>query len=614
MIELLYFMVFILVAFSIGRRLLRLFKLKISFAEELVFGVCLGYFLIGYVAFFLGISGLIYKQLFYVLFLVGLFVSFFDIKYIFKGIKKSYSNFKFGFNLKTTLLFILFFFVVLNLVAVVAPIWRWDVLSYHFAVPKLYIKAHSIYYIFHSMSSNAPFFSQMLYLTAMVLKSPILAKLVSYSFSLIIVLGIISFSKRFFNLYVGLFGALIFFLMPLMMQSSISAGADVATALFCFVSFYAFVVWFKKLDIRWLVLSSVMMGVALSTKYFAGIQFLILSAFLVFRLITIKDKELKYKLACLFLFPLIAFLVFSPWLIKNYLYTGNPVYPLLYSLFGGKYLSQTKAMNLAMSGNAFPANLKNFVLMPWYLTMFSPKVSGVMGVGPVFLAFLPLLLVLKGKKNILLRLLLVFSFFAFTIWFFLGGHYVRFIYFIFPLLAIVCAFVINKLISSKVRLLRTFVLLVLLSTLLFNLNLWAGINLKYVPVVFGFESKEQFHDNLKDHSLYHASQFINENTSPDAKVLLFKDRRGYFINREYVYYNYAYTTYFDGVSDDSALLDELRDLGITHVIMNDNFDTYIATTFYPDEVHESFKNLTIKYAENIYSRKGVEVFELKWEG
>ncbi|MEA2036024.1 MAG: hypothetical protein U9O94_00840 [Nanoarchaeota archaeon] len=612
MIELLYFVVFILIAFSIGRRLLKLFKLKISFLEEFIFGVCLGYFILGYITFFLGISGLIYRSIFYVIVLLGLILSLFDIKYIVINLRKSYSNFKFGFNLQSILLIILLFFIVLNLVPLMGPVWKWDVTSYHFAAPKLYIAKHSIFFTPYINQTAYPLFTQMLYLFGMLVVNPILSKLIAYSFSILIVLAIISFSMRFFNFRVGLFGALIFFLMPRFMQSSVSAGSDISNALFSFMAFYSFVIWFKDLDIRWIILSAIMIGVALSTKYIAGIQLSIIFIFLLFRLITIKNKGIQYKLACLFLFSSIPFFIFSPWLIKSYIYTGNPVFPFLYSVFGGKYVSAANLANIVSAGKSLTVNLKNYLLLPWFLTMFPSKFPSIMGIGPVFLAFIPLLLLLKNKISNIIKILLGFSFFVITAWFFIGGHYVRFIFLVFILLAIVSAFVIDKLISYKSKIFRIFIFMVLLSSLVFNINLWVGMNHKYFPVVLGLETEDQFHDKLKDYSLYHASKFINTNTPPDTRVLLLKDNRGFFLDREFIFHSLAYTTYFDGLYEDKALLRKLNELDISYILVNHNFDSDATVkAIYTDEIEESFKNLTTKYSRKIYDRKNIEIFELK---
>lgn len=610
MIELLYFLAFMSVLFSLGRRLLRLFRLRIDFMEEVIFGMCLGYFIIGYITFFLGMFGLIYKPIFLTLFLVGIFISLFDIKYIMQNIKKMFSDFDFGFNLKSILFILLLFFLIINLIPAMAPPWTWMGISYHLAVPKIYMREHSIVYIPSILHSNFPLFTAMLNLFGLVLYNDIFLELIAYSFNITLILAIISFSKRFFDLKVGLFAALVFFLMPNVMENTTNFASDIANALFCFLAFYAFVFWFNELNLRWLILSSIMMGLALSTKYLAAIAFLILLFFLVIKLIFIKHKKKLYKFISLFLFSIISFLVFAPWLIKNYIYTGNPIYPFFYSLLGGKYLTETTMVYL--STPTFKLNFLNYILLPWNFTMFASKFPGIMSVGPIFLAFIPLLLLFKNKKNVVITLSLIFSFFAITLWFFVGSHYIRYILFAFTFLSIISAFVISELISYKSRVVNFFILIALFSSLVFNSILWMGMNLKVFPVVFGLESKEYFYDKLKDHNLYDASQFINKNSASNSKIFLVNDNRGYFLDRDFVVHNVGVSAYinYSRFSNDEEFFLRLKELNITHMIVNHNFDHDMGVRYTP-ELKKLFTNLTTKYSKQIYNKKNIEILELK---
>ncbi len=118
---------------------------------------------------------MIYKQIFYVLFLVGIIFSFFDLKYLTQNIKRIAFSFRIGLNLYSVLFCIILSFLILNLIICFTPVWDFDTVSYHFAVPKLYIKAHSIFYIPYIQQSNFPFFSEMLYLIGLLFKNEILS-------------------------------------------------------------------------------------------------------------------------------------------------------------------------------------------------------------------------------------------------------------------------------------------------------------------------------------------------------------------------------------------------------------------------------------------------------
>lgn len=612
MIELIYFLVFLLVSFSIGRKILPLFRLKIDFLEEIIFGICFGYIILGYLTFFLAVFGLLYQIIFYFIFIIGIIILLFDLPYIVKKVRSIKLDLKFGFNLNTILILILVFFIFINLIPSMAPVWGFDATGYHLAVPKLYMRAHSFVYLPWIIESNMPFFTEMLYLIGMILENGVLAQLIGYSFGILLVLAIFSFSKRFFSFRAGLFAALIFFTVPSFMEVLVRPESDVPLALFCFLAIYTFAIWLKNIDLKWLVVSAIMTGIALSIKYTAGIGFIALLFFMLINLFTLKEKGLFYKAKLFILFFIIAILVFSPWLIKNYYYTSNPVFPLLYDTFGGKYLTKENVLTLMGIGGGIKVDLLDYILLPWHLTMSILKFPSIMGIGAAFLAFVPLFFFLS-RKRFIHYFILGFSFLAITAWFFTGFHYIRFLLFALPGLSIISALTVCLLLDYNNKAVKRITLLVLLSVLLFSAVLWVGMNMKHFPVIFGFESEEQFYDKLKDYNLYEASKFINENTPPDSKILIVKDARGYFMDRGYIRYNIHYTTYFNEFDTDEKFINWLKGAGVTHILINHNFDNVstIKVVYDSHNANNLFMNLTTKYSEKIYGKRGIEIFRLK---
>ncbi len=83
----------------------------------------------------------------------------------------------------------------------------------------------------------------------------------------------------------------------------------------------------------------------------------------------------------------VALLVCSPWLVKSYIYTGNPVYPFFYSVFSGKDWTgelargySTLQANFGL-GNDFAS----FLLLPYNLAAYSWAFYDTPGlyVGPI---------------------------------------------------------------------------------------------------------------------------------------------------------------------------------------------------------------------------------------
>ncbi|HVJ79829.1 MAG TPA: hypothetical protein VNC50_02070, partial [Planctomycetia bacterium] len=110
-------------------------------------------------------------------------------------------------------------------------------------------------------------------------------------------------------------------------------------------------------------------------------------------------------------FGLGAALMFGPWLARNAVWTGNPVYPLAYSVFGGSNWSAEKAAKFAAGHRSthfdWPSLQRYLIEIP----LESDWQSGL-----VF-AFVPLVLLATGRKKVAawLCLLVVYEFFCFWI-------------------------------------------------------------------------------------------------------------------------------------------------------------------------------------------------------
>ena len=86
-------------------------------------------------------------------------------------------------------------------------------------------------------------------------------------------------------------------------------------------------------------------------------------------------------------------LVAAPWYLKNWAFTGNPVYPFLYDLFGGLYWDSFRAEWYAAAGTGLGFRPATLLALPWLLTLGVRDANYWDGrTGPLILLFLPLIL------------------------------------------------------------------------------------------------------------------------------------------------------------------------------------------------------------------------------
>ncbi len=266
----------------------------------------------------------------------------------------------------------------------------------------------------------------------------------------------------------------------------------------------------------------------------------------------------------------ICFLI-GPWFLKNYVYTGNPFYPYAIHLLGNRAYPESGYHRLWVENTQYlPMNhgLWSILSLPWRLTM--PQAGDGQFIGPLLLAFCPLLLLVKFKEPIHQKLAR-----ATAAYFLLGlclSHMLRFI-----LPAFLTAFILLSAalgVPEKRNWRRLWLFAVFLSALL---SLPAFIHLSavyYDPagVLSGRETAEEYLNRKLLNSYEPMAGWIGGNLPQDARLLLVGDSRGVYYPRDFLA-NSAFDEPFfqeaartgNGPRD---ILKSLRRLGITHVALN----------------------------------------------
>ena len=275
-------------------------------------------------------------------------------------------------------------------------------------------------------------------------------------------------------------------------------------------------------------------------------------------------KYLVKTLNSITIFSIISFVIFAPWLVKNLLFTGNPFYPFFGRFFPSRYLNQAPGeFYLHIIATLFKRNFLNLLFLPWNLTM-----KGAWGdaISPLYLIFVPFLLIIK-KAPKAIRHILIFSFFYLIVGFYsLLWMSKRYLLQIFPLLSIVSAFAAYYLID-KDKILKYFISLLLFFCILFNLVLLTGQNYFKFPVVFGFETRDQYLSRRVP--TYETIKYLNQ--SKDVKMVLFLDERPYYSDKPYLLGSPLDQGLVDysQFKDLEELLEEFNRLKISHLFIHE---------------------------------------------
>jgi len=293
--------------------------------------------------------------------------------------------------------------VLICLVAALAPETGFDALNYHLGIPRLYMANHGVVETSNLAVFSYPLGVDMLFLFAWLVHSPVAAKLVHFAFGLLTAAGCWVFLKRLGAPHGGVLAALLFLGSPVVMYLSHSAYIDLGLAFFSLLALIALFRWLETGLSHWSVLAGIYAGLSLSAKYTGFTTFLVGAALMAWTLF--GSSRRKARRSDLVLYGIAAFLVFSPWLVKNLIQTGNPVSPLFADLIptraiGGAEYNQ--AVQLIRSWHGYAGTLFDWISVPWLQT-FRPDVFHG-SPGAAYLVLLPVALVI-GWRDRRLRIL-----------------------------------------------------------------------------------------------------------------------------------------------------------------------------------------------------------------
>lgn len=222
------------------------------------------------------------------------------------------------------------------LLASVPPVSR-DALTHHLAVPKLWVESGGIHERPDIVFSYYPQLLDIFYMLPVALGHDVAAKYLHFVFALLTALLIFLFIRRRIGPSWAALGGLLFLTLPLIVKLSVTVYVDLGLVFFTTATLFSVVIWLEDTGrTRWLVLAAVCSGLALGTKYNALVSFLVLSLLLPFFYLYRRENQHAEQLNAVkfgVLFVALSTLVFSPWLIRNYSLTGNPLYPLAQGVF-----------------------------------------------------------------------------------------------------------------------------------------------------------------------------------------------------------------------------------------------------------------------------------------
>lgn len=226
--------------------------------------------------------------------------------------------------------------VSIGLLAWVPPVSR-DALTHHLAVPKIYLQQGGIVELPQIPFSYYPMNLDLLYMIPLYFGNDILPKYIHFAFAVFTAGLIFWYLKKRLSMPYAFFGALFFLSLPIIVKLSITIYVDLGLIFFSTAALILLLIWTESMSAsRYFLLSAICCGLALGTKYNGLIVLVLLSLLIPFLYLrTERGRRLvQFKaIGHALLYVVIAMAVYSPWMIRNTLWTGNPIYPLYNRFF-----------------------------------------------------------------------------------------------------------------------------------------------------------------------------------------------------------------------------------------------------------------------------------------
>lgn len=484
----------------------------------------------------------------------------------------------------------------------------WDGLSYHLAAPKLYLQNQRVFFIPYDHHTNFPFTVEMLYTVGLAFASPGAARTFHTLMGVLCACGIALLWRRRVGQEMMALPALLFISAPLASWCGTVAYNDLGMALYVLLAAYAVVAWLDSDDRRWLILAGICGGLALGTKMTAMIP---VGLLMVWVLAFSGKRPLveRAKAAVALLAP--AVLVGAPWYIKSWVWTGNPVYPFFYSVFGGVNWSAEAARMYSEEQGMFGVgrSLPALAMLPFTLTfrpdLFSRGVGVFGSPGPFVLAYVPLVLLSRPVDCRLVGLGL-FSLAYVAVWANLTQQS-RYLVPILPFAALLAAWGVRGVLARPI--VRRAVLGVLAAQTAVLCGLLLILVGPSIPAALGARSGEEHLARTLD--VYRAQQWINRNTPKTARVLLYDETRGFYLERAYFWANPGHHTLIPYGKFHMAeeMVRWLAGRGFTHALVNRRWRSRGWGTSGWSKLLEEAK--TQGLLRMVYSDRWVDVYEIE---
>lgn len=478
---------------------------------------------------------------------------------------------------------------VMALIGALAPEIEYDALWYHLWLPKLWLENGSPVDLISEYISLYPLNWSLVYGAGLAISGPGAAKLLHFACLILGAMAIYQATRRWAPQTPVWAAIAMWITCPTLLWEATTAYVDLALAFFTVLIVYAALRYTERNEKSWLILAGLTAGIALGMKHLAVIIIMFVVIWMGQRL-WLATKRIGPSIKPALVLMLIAFVMASPWYLRNWQASGNPVFPEFYNLFGASppqrwdWITQ-RGLDGYKARFGCSRTFINLVMLPVDMTIHAARYGG--NLGPIFLMLLPGLL-FHRKRNWMITGSGLFVLFYTAVWASpISSFQMRFLMPVVPFLAILAAegmrqincllLVWNNDLQKRAAKIGVVALLIMNLPPFLSLhefdragrNGWLTHVIHTVPlgVVLGYESETSYLQRKVPS--FAAWQYINAHLASDSRVLTFSGGDHFYGQRSRIPSDATIARGAVWVpQDEETWLNEVKSLGVTHILFD----------------------------------------------
>jgi hypothetical protein len=441
------------------------------------------------------------------------------------------------------------------------PVTDGDALCYHLQVPREFLAQRSVGFNPDLHETVYPLVTELLYAVALRFRGPVACRLVQWVLGLVFAANVTALARPVLGRRARWAGT-IALLTPAVSNGMGAPLNDVALAAFGLASLHGWVRWMEHPSVKSALLAGLLSGLALGVKYPALVWVGLLGLGAIGWPLMARHRPgtgCPPGIRQLAGFALAAMLAGGAWYLRAAIHTGNPVYPFFRHTFGGSGIDDV----LDPIKRPLEVNGLNLLLAPLWMTLQPGRFDSFPHqFGPVFLMFLPGVLLLKPPRRV--------SWLVALGWIFLTLCVTRRQSMRFVLIAVGPAAIGAAWVAAELSRRRTFTARAMTGILLAILGFESAIAVGHarhgLPVLLGRESVESYLSRREP--TFVVGRWIAANLPASAR-LIGQDHRGFYLPRPYTMELAHRRRTGLGSSGEpaEAIVARLRDEGFTHLLL-----------------------------------------------